>query len=92
MEGVPTTVIPVRLALDGDAPLMARSEAKRLLAGIAPGTGVVLDFAGVDSIGPAFADEVFRVFRQHHREIELLEIHATPQVQQMIRRAQAREA
>ncbi|HEX7370181.1 MAG TPA: STAS-like domain-containing protein [Rhodanobacteraceae bacterium] len=49
---------------------------------------VVLDFAGVASIGQSFADEVFRVFAREHPNVEVLAIHAVPEVQQMIRRAE----
>jgi hypothetical protein len=54
---------------------------------------VVLDFSDVTTIGQAFADEIFRVFVQAHPEVELVPVHAVPEVQQMIRRAEtARDA
>lgn len=49
---------------------------------------VALDFAGVHWIGQAFADEIFRVFARAHPEVELMPVHADPEVQQMIRRAE----
>ncbi|MBA2690796.1 MAG: STAS-like domain-containing protein [Burkholderiales bacterium] len=49
----------------------------------------MLDFKGVESIGQAFADEIFRVFANAHRGIELIELHANPEVQRMIHRARA---
>lgn len=82
------TVVPVRLAKVGDENLVSRSQAKRLLQRVERFRTVVLDFAGVTGIGQAFADEVFRVFANAHPGVELLPIHATPAVQQMIRRAQ----
>jgi hypothetical protein len=48
----------------------------------------MLDFAGVSSIGQAFADEVFRVFRSKHPEVELLPINASAEVKRMISRAE----
>lgn len=82
------TVVPVRLAKVGDENLVSRSQAKRLTQRVERFRTVVLDFAGVASIGQAFADEVFRVFANAHPGIELVPMHAKPAVQQMIRRAE----
>ncbi|MES2403232.1 MAG: DUF4325 domain-containing protein [Pseudomonadota bacterium] len=82
------TVVPVRLARVGDENLVSRSQAKRLMQRIERFRTVVLDFAGIACIGQAFADEVFRVFANANPDVELIPIHATPEVQQMIRRAQ----
>ncbi|WHZ19396.1 MAG: ATP-binding region, ATPase-like [Rhodanobacteraceae bacterium] len=82
------TVVPVRLAKVGDENLVSRSQAKRLMQRVERFRTVVLDFAGVTSIGQAFADEVFRVFASAHPGVELIPMHAVPQVQQMIRRAE----
>src|SRR5205823_6040733 len=56
------THVPIALAKQGQDNLVSRSQAKRLLARFDKFTEVCLDFAGVDSIGQAFADEIFRVF------------------------------
>ena len=82
------TVVPVRLVQVGDENLISRSQAKRLMQRVDRFRHVVLDFSGVNAIGQAFADEIFRVFVQAHPEVELLPMHATPEVQQMIRRAE----
>jgi len=82
------TVVPVRLARVGDENLVSRSQAKRLLLRVDGFRVVVLDFAEVERVGQAFADEVFRVFANQHPGIELQAIHASPEVQQMIRRAE----
>ncbi|WP_330970320.1 STAS-like domain-containing protein, partial [Lysobacter sp. A3-1-A15] len=82
------TVVPVRLAKVGDENLVSRSQAKRLMRRVDGFRVVVLDFAEVERIGQAFADEVFRVFANEHPDIELQSIHATPGVQQMVRRAE----
>lgn len=82
------TVVPVRLAKVGDENLVSRSQAKRLLQRVDRFRCVVLDFDAVSGIGQAFADEIFRVFANEHPEVELLAIHAVPDVQQMIRRAE----
>lgn len=82
------TVVPVRLAQVGDENLISRSQAKRLMQRVDRFRHVVLDFSGVNAIGQAFADEIFRVFAQAHAEIELVPVHVVPEVQQMIRRAE----
>ena len=85
--GFTKTVVPVRLAQYGDEKLISRSQAKRLLARFHKFKTVVLDFVDVDSIGQAFADEVFRVFPQEHPNVTIVEMNACPAVQQMIDRA-----
>lgn len=83
------TVVPVRLAQYGDERLVSRSQAKRLLVGLDKFKIVIFDFSGVKSIGQAFADEVFRVFKKQHLEIEMTSINAVQEVEQMISRAKS---
>jgi anti-sigma regulatory factor (Ser/Thr protein kinase)/biotin operon repressor len=83
------TVVPVRLAQYGDEKLVSRSQAKRLLAGVDKFKVVVFDFSGVEAVGQAFADEVFRVFKKQHSEIQLMSLNAGQDVAQMISRAQS---
>ena len=85
--GFNTTVVPVKLMRYGDDNPVSRSQAKRLLTRIDRFKVVMLDFAGVASIGQAFADEVFRVFGNKHPEVELVPIHASSEVKRMISRA-----
>ena len=82
------TVVPVRLARIGDENLVSRSQARRVMQRVDRFRCVVLDFEEVTSVGQAFADEIFRVFANAHPEVELHAIHAVPEVQQMIRRAE----
>jgi anti-sigma regulatory factor (Ser/Thr protein kinase) len=81
------TVVPVRLAQYGQDLLISRSQAKRLLARVDRFKTVIFDFEGVAAIGQAFADEIFRVFRSQHPDMELYGIHASTDVQDMINRA-----
>lgn len=85
--GFTKTVVPVRLAQYGDDKLVSRSQAKRLLARIDRFKIVIFDFKEVDSIGQAFADEVFRVFASKHPGIELHEMNTNADVMRMIKRA-----
>lgn len=87
--GFSKTVVPVELMTYGDDNLVSRSQARRLLARFDRFKVVVLDFSGVASIGQAFADEVFRVFRLKHPEVELIPLSASAAVRQMITRAEA---
>jgi hypothetical protein len=87
--GFTKTVVPVRLVQYGDEKLISRSQAKRLLARIDRFKAVIFDFDGIESVGQAFADEVFRVFKNHHPEIEIHYVKATDEVTQMITRAQS---
>ena len=85
--GFTKTVVPVRLAQYGEDKLISRSQAKRLLARVELFRTVLFDFRGVEAIGQAFADEIFRVFARSHPSIELTPINANPEVQQMINAA-----
>jgi biotin operon repressor/anti-sigma regulatory factor (Ser/Thr protein kinase) len=87
--GFNKTVVPVQLTEYGDSNLVSRSQAKRLLARFDRFKTVILDFAGVKTVGQAFADEVFRVFPGHHPEVELIETNANAEVSKMISRARA---
>lgn len=82
------TIVPVRLAKIGDENLVSRSQARRLMQRVDRFRTVILDFEGVERIGQAFADEIFRVFATEHPTIELVSMKAESEVQQMIRRAE----
>lgn len=81
------TIVPVRLARHEGEKLVSRSQAKRLVSRFEKFKTVVLDFTGVEEIGQAFADEIFRVFALSHPSVSLIPMHATTGVQQMILRA-----
>lgn len=87
--GFDKTVVPVNLAKYGMDELVSRSQAKRLLARVELFKKVIFDFKGVDQIGQAFADQIFRVFANEHPEIILQPINMSAAVEQMISRAQA---
>ena len=85
--GFKKTIVPVNLARYGNEMLVSRSQGKRLLARVDRFQIVIFDFENVDRIGQAFADEVFRVFKNKHPEMQLHFINAVPDVQDMIIRA-----
>jgi hypothetical protein len=90
--GFNKTVVPVRLAQYGNDKLVSRSQAKRLLERVDRFKIVIFDFSGVEGIGQAFADEVFRVFATNHPSIQLVPIKANSAVKRMIARALITEA
>jgi len=85
--GFSRTHIPVLLARYGDENLISRSQAKRLLARFERFKEILLDFDNVDSVGQAFADEIFRVYASQHPNIHLNYVNASKQVEGMILRA-----
>ena len=82
--GFNKTIVPVRLVQYGDELLVSRSQAKRLLSRINKFKTVILDFDGVEAIGQAFGDEIFRVFALNNKDIQLLHINASKDVEHMI--------
>jgi len=85
--GFYSTHVPVGLVKYGDENLISRSQAKRLLARFDRFREVLLDFKGVSMIGQAFADEIFRVFKNENPRIEIIWINACQDVEKMIKRA-----
>jgi anti-sigma regulatory factor (Ser/Thr protein kinase) len=83
------THVPVALVRHGAENLVSRSQAKRLVRGFDRFEEVVLDFAGLETIGQAFADEIFRVFQSEHPGLKLRWVNAEPGVERMILRARA---
>jgi len=81
------TIVPMKLAQLGDEQLISRSQAKRLIARFDRFKIVILDFKGVNEIGQAFADELFRVYANAHPQVELTPNNMTEQVERMWMRA-----
>jgi uncharacterized protein DUF4325 len=86
------THVVVSLAQAEGEKLVSRSQAKRIVARLDRFKEVMLDFKGIESIGPGFADEIFRVFRSTHPAVHLVVINANDEVQKMIRRAESAAA
>ena len=85
--GFTRTRIHVKLAQYEGERLVSRSQAKRLLARFEQFKEVYLDFGGIESIGQAFADEIFRVFSNNHPDVQIYYGETTPDVERMIQRA-----
>lgn len=78
--------VEVKLFTQGEL-YVSRSQAKRIVHALDQFEEIVLDFKDVETIGQAFADEVFRVFQNDHPEIKLIAINCNENVDFMIKRA-----
>jgi anti-sigma regulatory factor (Ser/Thr protein kinase) len=83
------THVPVALGRYPGELLVSRSQAKRLLARFTDFAEVILDFAGVDEIGQAFADEIFRVFSSAHPFTPILAVNTNGRIERVIKFVQA---
>jgi len=70
-----------------DSDFISRSQARRILSGLDKFKKIVLDFKGVDTAGQGFADEVFRIWKRRHPDIEIEYKNAKENVDFMIKRA-----
>jgi len=82
-----STVIPVILMDSTGEGLVSRSQAKRLLNRLEKFNIVYMDFSGIKSVGQAFADEIFRVYKLSNPGVQIIEKNAEEEVQNMIKRA-----
>lgn len=86
-DGVPgftKTEIMIPLLKKGGSSLVSRSQAKRLVTRLDSFSEIVLNFKGVEWMGQAFADEVFRIFQRRHPDILISTINANQRVLNMI--------
>jgi anti-sigma regulatory factor (Ser/Thr protein kinase) len=86
--GFRKTHVPVKLGKYPGEQLVSRSQAKRVLARFDQFSEVFLDFNGVDQVGQAFADEIFRVFRNSHPDVNVVAIGTNDQIERTIRAVQ----
>jgi len=84
--GFSKTIVAVALSADPNDPHVSRSQAKRLMMGLDKFKTVILDFERVPSVGQAFVDEVFRVFKNEHPSIQIQYINANKGVEDMIKK------
>ncbi|MDP4180705.1 MAG: DUF4325 domain-containing protein [Bacillota bacterium] len=83
-QGFNKTIIPVNLIKYEGMELISRSQAKRLINRFDKFQEVVLDFKGIEVIGQAFADELFRVFKNSNPQIHMEFINENDNVKKMI--------
>ena len=85
--GFTKTHVLLGLARYGQEMLVSRSQAKRVLARFDKFEEINLDFAGVESVGQAFADEIFRVFLRSHPGTKIIAVNTNRQIDGMIKAA-----
>ncbi len=82
------TDILVKLSKYKEELLISRSQAKRVLRDLEKHFKVVtLDFKGVALVGQGFVDEIFRVYKSQHPEIEFKYMNANKDIEFMIKRS-----
>lgn len=70
-----------------DSDFISRSQARRILTGLEKFKKIILDFKDVDTVGQAFADEVFRVWKKRQPNIRIEYKNANNNIIFMIKRA-----
>ena len=79
------TEVKVRLYTMGTVHI-SRSQARRVLTGLEKFKSIVLDFDQVPNVGQAFADEIFRVFKNKHPRIQVTPTNMNEAVRFMVER------
>ncbi len=79
------TVVQIKLYTMGTI-YVSRSQARRVLTGLEKYKHIILDFDRVPTIGQAFADEIFRVFKVRFPEIVIEPINMNEAVGYMVKR------
>jgi len=85
--GFDKTEVKIKLYIMGGIHV-SRSQARRVLSGLEKFKTVVLDFERVPSVGQAFADEIFRVFKRAHPDIRLQPVNMNDAVAFMVNRVE----
>jgi GGDEF domain-containing protein len=80
------THILVDLSRSNEERFISRSQAKRVLTNLDKFKHIILDFKGVHTVGQAFVDEVFRVYKNQHPDITIDVTNASDDIQFMINR------
>ena len=78
------TVVPLQLIIAAQQGLGSRAQAQRIASRLGQFRRAELDFAGLTDVGPAFADELFRVFGARHPGLQLVPLNMAPRVAEMV--------
>lgn len=89
--GFDRTVVPLQLVTGPQLALASRAQARRVALRLQRFRRVELDFDGLASVGHGFADELLRVFRHQHPEVDLVPVNMSPQVAALVGSVQAGE-
>ena len=80
------TIVPLAL-FETEGRFVSRSEAKRLGTRLERFRDAVVDFSGIEDVGLAFVDELFRVWAGEHPETHLVPINMSSVVERLVGRA-----
>lgn len=81
------TEIHIRLFTMGTI-YVSRSQARRILTGLDKFKSIIFDFDRVPSVGQAFADEIFRVFKVEFPDVSVSPVNMNEEVRFMIERVE----
>lgn len=79
-----STRVPVSLLTREGCALESRAQARRISLRLDKFKRAELDFSGLDEVGHAFTDELFRVLSDRHPDTELVPINMAPRVAEMV--------
>jgi anti-sigma regulatory factor (Ser/Thr protein kinase) len=82
--GFDRTVLPLKLLTGPNVALESRAQARRVVSRLAHFRHAEVDFGGIDEIGQAFADELFRVQAARGVSLDLRPVRMAPRVQAMV--------
>ena len=82
--GFDRTVVPLQLITGPQTALASRAQARRVALRLQRFRRVELDFDGLAEVGHGFADELLRVFRHAHPEVELVPVNMSARVAEMV--------
>lgn len=85
--GFNKTEILIRLFTQGTI-YISRSQARRILSGLDKYESIVFDYDKVSTVGQAFADEIYRVFKNSHPKIKIESKNMIEPVKFMVERAE----
>lgn len=82
------TEVNVRLFQMGQD-YVSRSQARRILSGLDSFETLIFDFTGINGIGQAFADEIFRVWHKNFPQKNIIAQNSNENIDFMIKRAKS---
>jgi len=80
------TKVDVKLYKMGPV-FISRSQAKRVMNALESFKDIILDFKHIETIGQGFADEIFRVWKNNHQNINIKTVNVNENINFMITRA-----
>lgn len=78
------TVVPLALLVGPQRGLESRAMARRVAERLPEFKQVALDFQGLEQVGHAFVDELWRVFASQHPQLRLEPVNMAPRVAAMV--------